>query len=37
MRIAVVNNFYPPRVGGSSHLSDALARGTPAPVTTCSC
>lgn len=27
MRIAVVNNFYPPRVGGSSHLSDALARG----------
>jgi glycosyltransferase involved in cell wall biosynthesis len=26
MRIAVVNNFYPPRVGGSSHLSDALAR-----------
>lgn len=27
MRIAVVNNFYPPRVGGSSHLSDSLARG----------
>jgi glycosyltransferase involved in cell wall biosynthesis len=27
MRIVVVNNFYPPRVGGSSHLSDALARG----------
>jgi glycosyltransferase involved in cell wall biosynthesis len=27
MRILVVNNFYPPRVGGSSHLSDALARG----------
>lgn len=27
MRIAVVNNFYPPRVGGSSHLSSALARG----------
>ncbi len=27
MRIAVANNFYPPRVGGSSHLSDALARG----------
>lgn len=25
MRIVVVNNFYPPRVGGSSHLSDALA------------
>ena len=25
MRIAVVNNFYPPRVGGSSHLSAALA------------
>jgi 1,2-diacylglycerol 3-alpha-glucosyltransferase len=25
MRIAVVNNFYPPRVGGSAHLSDALA------------
>jgi glycosyltransferase involved in cell wall biosynthesis len=27
VRIAVVNNFYPPRVGGSAHLSDALARG----------
>jgi glycosyltransferase involved in cell wall biosynthesis len=27
LRIAVVNNFFPPRVGGSSHLSDALARG----------
>jgi glycosyltransferase involved in cell wall biosynthesis len=27
VRIVVVNNFYPPRVGGSSHLSDALARG----------
>ncbi len=27
MRIAVVNNFFPPRVGGSAHLSDALARG----------
>jgi len=27
MRIAVVNNFFPPRVGGSSHLSEALARG----------
>lgn len=27
MRIAVVNNFFPPRVGGSSHLSDALAKG----------
>jgi glycosyltransferase involved in cell wall biosynthesis len=27
MRIVVVNNFYPPRVGGSAHLSDALARG----------
>lgn len=25
MRIAVVNNFFPPRVGGSSHLSAALA------------
>lgn len=23
----MVNNFFPPRVGGSSHLSDALARG----------
>lgn len=23
----MVNNFYPPRVGGSAHLSDALARG----------
>lgn len=27
MRILVVNNFFPPRVGGSSHLSDALAKG----------
>jgi glycosyltransferase involved in cell wall biosynthesis len=27
MRILVVNNFYPPRVGGSAHLSDGLARG----------
>lgn len=27
MRIAVVNNFYPPRVGGSAHLSEALAHG----------
>ena len=27
MRILVVNNFFPPRVGGSSHLSEALARG----------
>lgn len=27
MRIVVVNNFYPPRVGGSSHLSDSLAQG----------
>ena len=27
MKIAVVNNFFPPRVGGSSHLSDSLARG----------
>jgi glycosyltransferase involved in cell wall biosynthesis len=26
MRIAVVNNFFPPRVGGSSHLSESLAR-----------
>lgn len=26
MRIAVVNNFFPPRVGGSSHLSALLAR-----------
>lgn len=25
MRIAVVNNFFPPRPGGSSHLSDSLA------------
>jgi glycosyltransferase involved in cell wall biosynthesis len=25
MRIVVVNNFYPPRPGGSSHLADALA------------
>lgn len=27
MRIAVVNNFFPPRVGGSSHLSHSLAVG----------
>lgn len=27
MRIAVVNNFYPPRVGGSAHLAESLARG----------
>jgi glycosyltransferase involved in cell wall biosynthesis len=27
VRILVVNNFFPPRVGGSSHLSEALARG----------
>ncbi|SCE71084.1 Glycosyltransferase involved in cell wall bisynthesis [Micromonospora coriariae] len=27
MRIAVVNNFFPPRAGGSSHLSESLARG----------
>jgi glycosyltransferase involved in cell wall biosynthesis len=27
MRIAVVNNFFPPRVGGSSHLSHSLAAG----------
>jgi glycosyltransferase involved in cell wall biosynthesis len=27
MRIAVVNNFFPPRVGGSAHLSNALAVG----------
>ena len=27
MRIAVVNNFFPPRVGGSSHLSNSLAAG----------
>ncbi|MRG60554.1 glycosyltransferase [Agromyces sp. CFH 90414] len=26
MRIAVVNNFYPPRPGGSAHLSQHLAR-----------
>ena len=26
MRIAVVNNFFPPRTGGSAHLSDNLAR-----------
>jgi glycosyltransferase involved in cell wall biosynthesis len=25
VRIAVVNNFFPPRVGGSAHLSHALA------------
>lgn len=27
MRIAVVNNFFPPRTGGSSHLSHSLAVG----------
>lgn len=27
MRIAVVNNFFPPRVGGSAHLSHSLAAG----------
>src|SRR5206468_3741651 len=27
VRIAVVNSFFPPRVGGSAHLSEALARG----------
>lgn len=26
MRIAVVNNFFPPRVGGSAHVADGLAR-----------
>lgn len=26
MRIAVLNNFFPPRVGGSSHLSSLLAQ-----------
>ncbi|MFZ4516257.1 MAG: glycosyltransferase family 4 protein [Acidimicrobiia bacterium] len=26
MRIAVVNSFFPPRAGGSAHLSEALAR-----------
>ena len=26
MRIAVLNNFYPPRVGGSAHLSSLLAQ-----------
>jgi glycosyltransferase involved in cell wall biosynthesis len=26
MRIAVVNNFFPPRVGGSAHLSELLAQ-----------
>ena len=27
MRIVVVNNFFPPRPGGSSHLADSLAVG----------
>jgi len=27
VRIVVVNNFFPPRAGGSSHLADSLARG----------
>lgn len=26
MRIAVVNSFFPPRAGGSAHLSEAIAR-----------
>jgi glycosyltransferase involved in cell wall biosynthesis len=26
VRVVVVNNFFPPRVGGSSHLSESLAR-----------
>src|SRR4051794_38550851 len=26
MRIVVVNNFFPPRPGGSSHLADHLAK-----------
>jgi glycosyltransferase involved in cell wall biosynthesis len=26
MRIAVVNNFFPPRVGGSAYIADTLAR-----------
>ena len=25
MRIAVVNNFFPPRVGGSAHMAASLA------------
>ena len=33
VRIVVVNNFYPPRVGGSAHLSDALARSYAARIT----
>lgn len=27
VRIAVVNSFFPPRVGGSAHLSNSLAEG----------
>jgi glycosyltransferase involved in cell wall biosynthesis len=27
VRIVVVNNFFPPRTGGSAHLSESLARG----------
>jgi glycosyltransferase involved in cell wall biosynthesis len=26
VRVAVVNSFFPPRTGGSAHMSDALAR-----------
>jgi glycosyltransferase involved in cell wall biosynthesis len=26
MRVAVVNSFFPPRAGGSAHMSEALAR-----------
>jgi glycosyltransferase involved in cell wall biosynthesis len=26
VRVAVVNSYFPPRVGGSAHMSDALAR-----------
>jgi len=26
MRIAVINSYFPPRAGGSAHLSEAIAR-----------
>ena len=26
MRIAIINNFFPPRMGGSAYVSDTLAR-----------
>jgi glycosyltransferase involved in cell wall biosynthesis len=30
VRVALVNNFFPPRAGGSAHLTEGLARGLAA-------